>query len=131
MQPLSLALALLSVAANSWAWRCDGWLIDPGQSLYEVIEKCGAPDFRERRMEWRTRSSPRSSCNSTLSSSAATGSADLQDPIGSFQTGTCVDDTETYSVTIDVLYYDESVPKALHFENGSLRRIEDLWTLRH
>lgn len=143
MKPILAALTLLLTATDSHAWRCEGWLIDPGLSLYEVSQKCGEPDAYEYWTAWRTRPSTRGTCSTdgglfrqdSLFSSQGIGPF-THSMLLPFQPSThtrCSADAdeESYAVQIRVLYYDESVPKALHFQNGRLYSIEDLWGMRH
>jgi hypothetical protein len=144
MSKLSIMMAALLLTSPSWAaWRCDGWIIDSPQSLYEVGRKCGNPVSVESRTEWRTQTSYEQRCanvqvpveSNAVQMPAAGGSATTTpQPAVTYQTRTvCENVPVSYTVPVEVriLYYDDNVPKALHFESGRLRWIEDLWNLRH
>ncbi len=44
--------------AHAWSLRCDGELIDKGDTTYEVSSRCGQPDHKEIRYEERYHEKP-------------------------------------------------------------------------
>jgi hypothetical protein len=139
-------LALMLMAGDALAFRCGGWLIEPGQSLYEVGEKCGDPKSAEHRIEWRVQTAFQQQCQSfpepvyppPVPAAPEPGKRGPQAPRHSpmiYQPRilcTSVPVSFTVPVEVDIWYFDDvSVPKALHFENGWLVWIQPLWGLRH
>lgn len=129
-----LALGWL-VSQEALAWRCNGRLIEAGQTLYEVREKCREPDSVERRDTWRMQTYFQQQCQFV----PAPPTAGPVDPV----TGrgrpvprsrqVCSTVPFSYSVPVEeeIWYFEDGrVPKALHFENGRLVWIEALWQLR-
>ena len=45
--------ALLLLAPSAWAFRCDSYVIDAGMPKFEVLRKCGPPNNKEQRIDWR------------------------------------------------------------------------------
>lgn len=135
-----LAGLILGLTAQSLPalMRCDGWIIKPGQSLFEIQQKCGEPQAVERRAEWRTQTTFQQQCQTIqepIYQSTPTGSNGGQVQTVTYMPRTvCNSVPVTFTVPVEVesWYFDDpSVPKALHFENGRLNWIEDLWKLRH
>jgi len=46
---LLIALAALLAAPSAHAFRCGTELVQEGDRKFDVVEKCGEPDFRDRR----------------------------------------------------------------------------------
>lgn len=131
---------ILGLAANNAPalMRCDGWIIEPGQSMFEVRQKCGDPQSADRHTEWRTQTTFQQQCQTLqepVYQSASTGQNGGQAQTVTYMPRTiCNSVPVTFTVPVEVesWYFDDpSVPKALHFENGRLGWIEDLWKLRH
>lgn len=116
--------------------RCNGRLIEAEQSLYEVGQKCGAPDSVERRTTWRLQTVFQQQCQAVMAPSnpvthGAPGTG--RPPPVAVPRQICTTVPFSYSVPVEeeIWYFDDaSVPKALHFANGRLAWIEDLWRLR-
>ena len=134
---LCLASILLAFAQPANAWRCQSRLIEPGQSRFEVSEKCGDPETSERRTEWRLQTVFQPQCQTvfeTLPMPSAEPGPGRNRPPQAIPRTLCTQVPISYSVPVDIetwYYEDSSVPKALHFENGRLIWIESLWHLRH
>lgn len=142
MTRLSACLVLALAAGDTLAWRCDGWVIEPGLSAFEVGRKCGDPQSAERRTEWRVQTTFQQQCQSipepvpSLPAPAGgqgPGGPKATPPAVTYRTVcTTVPISFTVPVDVEIWFYDDvSVPKALHFENGRLVWIEQLWGLRH
>jgi hypothetical protein len=142
MKTLAGFLFLALAAGDALAWRCNGWLVEPGQSQYEIGERCGDPQSAERRIEWRVQTTFQQQCQSIPepvyqppgpSKHHGQGRPPAPQPSVTYRT-VCTAVPVSFSVPVDVeiWYFDDvSVPKALHFENGRLVWIEPLWRLRH
>lgn|GEM_PF-1573459 len=134
---LGLATILLVFSPPAPAWRCQSRLIEAGQSLFEVHEKCGDPQTTEHRTEWRLQTIIQPQCQTVLDPMPAPYADTGQGkpvPRQRLPRTICVEVPLSYSVPVEteIWYYDDSsVPKALHFENGRLAWIESLWHLRH
>lgn len=131
-------LALMAAAGEAQAWRCNTYLVEPGQTLYEVRERCGDPEDAQRRTEWRVQNIVQQQCQTfmePMSPPAPVGPGKAPASQPAFRPRTVC---SPYSVPITVpveveewYFDDQSVPKLLHFENGRLTWIEPLWRLRH
>lgn len=134
---MGLASILLTMAQPAFAWRCQSRLIEPGQSRFEVNEKCGDPETSERRTEWRLQTVFQPQCQTvfeTLPMPSAEPGPGKNRPLQAIPRTLCTQVPISYSVPVEIetwYYEDSSVPKALHFENGRLAWIESLWHLRH
>jgi len=135
-------LIWLLLSADAQAWRCNGYIIDEGQSQFEIEQKCGAPQKSERRVDWRWQTIYQQQCQNITEPvyqnappvQAANGRVVPVQPVVTYQTRTVcntVPVSMSVPVEINVWYFDDNVPKALHFESGRLIGIEDLWSLRH
>ncbi len=142
MKQMLKALVLLLITGDALAWRCNGWIIAPPQTLYEVGQKCGEPQYSENRTEWLVQLVYQQQCQALVepvpppvpAAGGGAAQAPKAPPKPPPQPRTVCNTVPFYvSVPVDVtvLYYDDNVPKALHFENGYLQWIEDLWNLRH
>jgi len=50
MQRFGIVLLLLTVFSGpAWALRCGNLLVDEGDHMLDVLDKCGEPEFRDRR----------------------------------------------------------------------------------
>lgn len=49
-----LALALAAVQQPAWPFYCGHELVEEGDYKMQVLEKCGEPDYRESRVEYRS-----------------------------------------------------------------------------
>lgn len=130
-------LLFMAWSSNAWSWRCNGWIIAPGLTLFEVGQKCGDPQMADTRVEWRvlTRYEPRCETQWVPVQTVVPGTAEqrtVQEP-----RTVCVNVPVSFTVPVQVeeWYYDErawgNVPKLLRFENGRLVFIETLWGDRH
>ena len=137
MKLLLRCLPLLLMVTDALALRCGVWLVEPGQSVYEVGQKCGDPDSSERRSEWRVQTVLQQQCQSipepVYQPPAAGPQGQAGQPSVNYRTFcTAVPISFSVPVDVEIWYYDDpSVPKALHFETGRLVWIEPLWRLRH
>jgi hypothetical protein len=142
MKRLVACLALALMGGDALAWRCNNWLVEPGQTLYEVGERCGDPQSAEHRTVWRVQTTLQQQCQSipeqvygpaAPSGRPGQGGTPAPQPMVTYRTVcTAVPISFTVPVDVEIWYYDDvSVPKALHFENGRLSWIEPLWRLRH
>lgn len=133
---------LVLVTGDALAWRCDGWVIESGLTAFEVGQKCGDPQSAERRTEWRMQTTLQQQCQSIPEQipqpapaphPRGQGVPQAAPPIVTYRTVcTAVPISFTVPVDVEIWFYDDvSVPKALHFENGRLIWIEQLWGLRH
>lgn len=134
-----MLLAAGGAAGDVMSWRCNGYLIDQGQTLFEVRERCGDPADARHRIEWRVESVPQQSCTPvteyiTLPAPAVSGKGQPQAPRQVPQTRivcTPYSVPVTVPVEVDEWYFEDgSVPKLLYFINGRLAAIEPLWNLR-
>ncbi len=130
-------LLLLGGAPTVWAWRCNGRLIEPGHSFYEVRSLCGDPASAEHQTEWRLQTVYQQQCQTVMEPRplpSKPGPASAAGSPSSVPRTVCMPVPISYSVPVDIevwFYDDVSVPKALHFEAGRLAWIETLWHLRH
>jgi hypothetical protein len=135
-------LMLPLFSGHALAWRCNGYIIDSGQSQFEVEQKCGTPQKPERRVDWRWQTIYQQQCQNisepiyqNVPAGQGTGGRVVPaQPVVTYQTRTVcntVPVSMSVPVEINVWYFDDNVPKALHFESGRLIGIEDLWSLRH
>ncbi len=143
MKTLLKSFVLFMATGDALAWRCNVWVIEPYQTLYEVGQKCGEPQFSENRTEWRLQISYQQQCQNITepvtqpAPQAPPARGTVQPPPQpqvTYQTRTICDTVPFYinvPVDVTILYYNDNVPKALHFENGRLQWIEDLWNMRH
>lgn len=134
---LCLLLLGLSANANAWdPWRCNGWIIEEGQTKFDVDQKCGAPQSGDRRMEYRVITNFVPNCQTRFEQ--------VQIPDGrggvrvvSQPRNYCVQVPvqSTVPVEVEEWYYSDAghgnVPKLLRFENGRLVFIETLWNQRN
>lgn len=136
-KPAVLALLLLSASQGALAFRCNGYLIDTGQTPFEVRGKCGDPHDSERRTVWRMQTTFQQQCQIVMEPSPAV--TDQRNKTGPAKVVTaiprqvCTSVPISYSVPVEEeiwFYQDTTVPKALHFENGHLIWVETLWRLR-
>lgn len=130
-------LMLMLAAGDALAWRCNTYLVEPGQTVFEVRERCGDPQDLQRRTEWRVQNIVQQNCQIVqvpVPAPVVPGKGQPS-PSPAFQSQTiCTPFTVPVTVPVEVeLWYfdDASVPKLLHFENGRLAWIEPLWGLRH
>jgi hypothetical protein len=127
-------LGLLMAAGDAFAFRCGGWLIETGNTKYEVGQHCGDPDSSEFRTEWRPQTVFQMQCQTFMDPVPAPGGAAGGRPAITYRPRTVCNPfplTITVPVEVEIWFYDDaSVPKALHFENGRLVWIEPLWGLR-
>jgi len=103
---LTAGLMLLLGSAPAWALRCDSRLVLEGDYKLQVLQKCGEPDYRESRVEYRLTRLRGSGLN---------------------QPG--LDQEVQQPVVIDEWTYDfgpHRFMQLLIFENGRLVRIKDL-----
>ena len=136
MRSVFMLALLLGVSFDAWAWRCGGWIVEEGQSLFEVGQKCGDPESWDRRTEWRVITHFVPNCFFQMES------AQVPDGRGGFRIenrprNVCTQVPVQTTVPVDVVewYYSEeqygNVPKLLRFENGRLVFIEQLWRQRN
>ena len=133
--------SLALTAGEALALRCDGWVVAPGQSQFEVGERCGNPQASDHRIEWRVQTIFQQQCQNLTEPVYLPGPPHAADKGGAapptvvYRTRTVctsVPISYTVPVEVDIWYFDDvSVPKALHFENGRLIWVEPLWRLRH
>ncbi len=136
MQRIFLFLVLCGMAADVWAWRCNGWIIEEGQTRFDVGQKCGDPESWDRRTEWRVVTNFVPSCQTLMEP--------IQVPDG--RGGSRIDYRprtqciqipvqSTVPVEVEEWYYSDAghgnVPKLLRFESGRLVYIETLWNQRN
>lgn len=132
----ALGLGLSVWAVDARAWRCGGWIIEEGQTPFEVGQKCGDPESANQRMEWRVVQSIQQQCtvqNVPIVIPLPNGGQRTE-----FRPQTlCVPVPVSITIPVQVeewFYSDQgygNVPKLLRFENGRLVFIENLWNLRN
>lgn len=101
-----LVCLMLLAPAESWALRCDRQLVLEGEVKFQVLRKCGEPDFSETRIEYR---------------SVKLRGSGIQQPGVDFET--------VVPIYIDEWIYNfgpHQFMQRLIFENGRLVRIFDL-----
>lgn len=98
-----LLFALLLVTGNAYAWRCDTWIIEPGQSRHYVQFRCGEPDGVEKRTEWRMKMVNEWVC---------------------WPGCAVVPVMHRLPVEVETWYYDSPDDKVLTFENGFLETVD-------
>lgn len=121
------------LSQEALAWRCNGRLIEAGQTLYEVRERCREPDSVERRETWRLQTYFQQQCRSLPEPRTGDSGDGRGRPAAPRSRLVCSTIPFSYSVPVDeeIWYFEDGrVPKALHFENGRLIQIEALWQLR-
>lgn len=103
---LWMLIILASTNAYANGIYCGHALVTEGDGKFQILQKCGPPDYQESRMEYR--------------STVIRGS-------GIYQPG--LDIVQQVPVTIELWVYDfgpRRFMQALHFENNQLMRIETL-----
>jgi hypothetical protein len=130
-----LALILFLASQGAGAFRCDGYLIDAGQSQFEVKGKCGDPQGSERRTVWRLLTTFQEQCQTVMQPAPPPSPIPNRPPAVSvtIPKTICTPVPISYTVPVDeeIWYFEDNpVPKALHFENGRLVWVETLWRLR-
>ncbi|CAL1240710.1 DUF2845 domain-containing protein [Candidatus Methylocalor cossyra] len=139
MLRFAACLVLWGIAFDAWAWRCNGWIIEPGKTLYEVGQKCGEPEAADQRIEWRTLQNFEQRCDTRMepvevpATPPATGGPRIE-----YRPRTVcftIPVSVTVPVQVEEWYYSDqgvgNVPKLLRFENGRLVFIETLWGQRN
>jgi hypothetical protein len=131
-----MLLLLSSMAADAWAWRCNGWIIEEGQTQFDVGQKCGDPESGDRRTEWRVITNFVPNCQTQWTQASMPDGRGGQRVQNQPRT-VCVSVPVQSSVPVEVeeWYYSDAgrgnVPKLLHFVNGRLAFIETLWNQRN
>ena len=129
-------LLLACLSANAWAWRCNGWIIEPGLPKFDVGQKCGDPYSGDRRTEWRVITNFVPNCQTQFNQVQVPdgrGGTRIENQPRTFCVQVPVQ--STVPVEVEEWYYTEAgngnVPKLLRFENGRLIFIQDLWNERN
>ncbi|SMF95932.1 Protein of unknown function [Methylomagnum ishizawai] len=136
MRRLFLCLLLLGMSAQAWAWRCNGWIIEEGQTKFDVDQKCGDPQSGDRRTEWRLVTNFVPNCQTQFESIRMPDGHGGMRVVNQPRTF-CVQVPvqSTVPVEVEEWYYSDAghgnVPKLLRFENGRLVFIENLWGQRN
>jgi hypothetical protein len=131
-----LFAALLPFPSLAGSWRCERWVVDAGESQFQVGEKCGNPERNARHTEWRnmqqceTRSIP----VEVEVSIPATGNQPARTERRTEYRQQPVCTAVTVQVEVEEWFYGGdgrgNVPSVFRFENGRLADVRMLWDLR-
>lgn len=136
MRSLCVLLLLWAWAGSAWAWRCNGWIVEEGQTKFDVDQKCGDPEGADQRTEWRVITNFVPRCDTVFDQvrvADGRGGQRMENVPRSVCTQIPVQ--STVPVQVEEWYYSDAgygnVPKLLRFENGRLVFIETLWNQRN